>query len=100
MHLFTYKDNKLYAEGVAVEKIAKEVGTPCYIYSHKTLARHYAPFDEAFKTVPHLICYSVKANSNIAVLNTFIKAGSGVDIVSGGEIFRALKAEFNWDGSI
>jgi diaminopimelate decarboxylase len=92
MHFFTYKKNKLYAEGVAVEKIAKEVGTPCYIYSHKTLTRHYTAFDEAFKAVPHLICYSVKANSNIAVLNTFIKQGSGVDIVSGGELFRSLKA--------
>ncbi|HLA51260.1 MAG TPA: diaminopimelate decarboxylase [Thermodesulfobacteriota bacterium] len=92
MHFFTYKGNKFYAEGVSIEKIVKEVGTPCYIYSHKTLIRHYNAFDEAFKTVPHLICYSVKANSNIAVLNTFIKQGSGVDIVSGGELYRALKA--------
>ena len=95
MHFFTYKKNKFYAERVAVEKIAKEVGTPCYIYSHKTLIRHYTAFDEAFKTVPHLICYSVKANSNIAVLNTFIKQGSGVDIVSGGELYRTLKAGAN-----
>lgn len=95
MHFFTYKKNKFYAEGVAVEKIAKEVGTPCYIYSYKTLTRHYTAFDETFKSVPHLICYSVKANSNIAVLNTFIKQGSGVDIVSGGELFRALKAGVN-----
>ncbi|MBI5327139.1 MAG: diaminopimelate decarboxylase [Deltaproteobacteria bacterium] len=95
MHFFTYKKNKFYAEAVSIEKIAKEVGTPCYIYSHKTLTRHYAAFDEAFETVPHLICYSVKANSNISVLNTFIKAGSGVDIVSGGELFRSLKAGAN-----
>lgn len=95
MHFFIYKNNKLYAEGVAVEKIVKEAGTPCYIYSHKTLTRHYIAFDEAFKSVPHLICYSVKANSNIAVLNTFIKQGSGVDIVSGGELYRALKAGAN-----
>ncbi|MEK7689168.1 MAG: diaminopimelate decarboxylase, partial [Deltaproteobacteria bacterium] len=86
---------KFYAEAVAVEKIAREVGTPCYIYSHKTLIRHYTAFDEAFKSVPHLICYSVKANSNIAVLNTFVKQGSGVDIVSGGELYRALKAGAN-----
>ncbi|MEK6599307.1 MAG: diaminopimelate decarboxylase [Deltaproteobacteria bacterium] len=92
MHFFTYKRSKFYAEGVSIEKIAKEVGTPCYIYSHKTLIRHYTAFDEAFKSVPHLICYSVKANSNIAVLNTFVKQGSGVDIVSGGELYRALKA--------
>ncbi|MBI3753472.1 MAG: diaminopimelate decarboxylase [Deltaproteobacteria bacterium] len=95
MHFFTYKKNKFYAEDIAVEKIAKEVGTPCYVYSQKTLTRHYAAFDEAFESVPHLICYSVKANSNIAVLNTFIKQGSGVDIVSGGELFRALKAGAN-----
>lgn len=95
MHFFDYKNNKFYAEGVAVEKIAKAVGTPCYIYSHKTLTRHYHAFDEAFKAVPHLVCYSVKANSNIALLKTFIKEGSGVDIVSGGELFRALKAGAN-----
>lgn len=95
MHFFAYKKNKLYAEGVSIEKIAKEVGTPCYIYSHKTLVRHYNAFDSAFKSVPHLVCYSVKANSNIAVLNTFIKQGSGVDVVSGGELYRALKAGAN-----
>ncbi len=95
MNFFNYKGNKFCAEGVSIEKIAKDVGTPCYIYSHKTLIRHYTAFDEAFKSVPHLICYSVKANSNIAVLNTFIKQGSGVDIVSGGELFRALKAGAN-----
>ena len=84
MHFFDYKGNKLYAEGVSIEKIVKKVGTPCYIYSHKTLTRHYHAFDDAFKNTSHIICYSVKANSNIAVLDTFIKAGSGVDIVSGG----------------
>jgi len=92
MHFFDYKNNKFHAEDVAIEKIAKEAGTPCYIYSHKTLKRRYTAFDEAFKSVPHLICYSVKANSNIAVLNTFVKQGSGFDIVSGGELFRSLKS--------
>jgi diaminopimelate decarboxylase len=92
MHFFNYKGSRFYAEGVPVEKIAKEVGTPCFIYSHRTLVRHYHAFDEAFKNIPHLICYSVKANSNIAVLRIFIEEGSGLDIVSGGELYRALKA--------
>src|SRR3990167_1334154 len=92
MHFFDYKGDKFHAEDVPVEKIAKMAGTPCYIYSHKTLIRHYHAFDEAFASVPHLICYSVKANPNIAILKTFIKEGSGVDIVSGGELYRALKA--------
>lgn len=92
MHFFDYKGKKFYAEGVSVEKIAKECGTPVYIYSHKTLVRHYRAFTEAFSAVPHLICYSVKANSNISVLKTFSDEGSGFDIVSGGELFRALKA--------
>lgn len=92
MHFFDYKGKKFYAEGVSVEKIAGECGTPVYIYSHKTLVRHYRAFTEAFSAVPHLICYSVKANSNISVLKTFSDEGSGFDIVSGGELFRALKA--------
>jgi len=95
MHFFDYKGDKFHAEDTPVEKIAKMAGTPCYIYSHKTLIRHYHAFDEAFASVPHLICYSVKANSNIAILKTFIKEGSGVDIVSGGELYRALKAGVN-----
>lgn len=92
MHFFGYKGKKFYAESVSVEKIAAECGTPVYIYSHKTLVRHYAAFAGAFSSVPHLICYSVKANSNISILKTFADEGSGFDIVSGGELFRALKA--------
>jgi diaminopimelate decarboxylase len=92
MHYFQYKGNSLYAEGVPVSKIAKAVGTPAYIYSLKTLKRHYNAFDEAFKSVDNIICYSVKANSNLSVLSTFAEEGSGFDIVSGGELFRALKA--------
>ena len=92
MHFFDYKGKKFYAEGVSIEKIAAQCGTPVYIYSHKTLVRHYRAFTEAFSAVPHLICYSVKANSNISVLKTFSDEGSGFDIVSGGELFRALKA--------
>jgi len=92
MHFFTYKNKNLYAEGVSIEKIAKKTGTPVYVYSAKTLRRHYNAFTEAFKAVPHLICYSIKANSNIAVLQTFAQEGSGFDIVSAGELYRALKA--------
>jgi len=92
MHFFNYKGNRLYAEDLSVEEIAEEVRTPLYIYSHSTLVRHYHAFDRAFEEVPHLVCYSAKANSNVTILRTLIKEGSGVDIVSGGELFRALKA--------
>ena len=92
MHFFDYRGRSFYAEGVPVDKIIKEVGTPVYIYSQKTLRRHYNAYDEAFAGVPHLICYSIKANSNISILKTFAEEGSGFDIVSGGELFRALKA--------
>jgi diaminopimelate decarboxylase len=92
MHHFQYKGNELYAEGVAVREIAEKVGTPVYIYSHATLERHYRAMDEAFAAVPHTICYSMKANSNLAVLKTFFNLGGGVDIVSGGELYRALAA--------
>jgi diaminopimelate decarboxylase len=77
---------------VAVKRIAQEVGTPAYIYSLATLKRHYQVFDQAFAKVQHIVCFSVKANSNLALLRTFAKQGSGFDIVSGGELFRALKA--------
>jgi diaminopimelate decarboxylase len=92
MHHFQYKGNELYAEEVAVREIAEKVGTPVYIYSHATLERHYRAMDEAFARVPHTICYSMKANSNLAVLKTFFSLGGGVDIVSGGELYRALAA--------
>ncbi|MFQ5665126.1 MAG: diaminopimelate decarboxylase [Candidatus Binatia bacterium] len=92
MHHFQPHNGELYAEGVPLSAIAARVGTPCYVYSLATLRRHYGVFDEAFAAVPHLICFSVKANSNLAVLHTFARAGSGFDIVSGGELFRALKA--------
>lgn len=92
MHHFQYKGNELYAEEVAVKDIVERVGTPVYIYSHATLERHYRAMDEAFASVPHTICYSMKANSNLAVLKTFFTLGGGVDIVSGGELYRALLA--------
>jgi diaminopimelate decarboxylase len=77
---------------VPVKRIAREVGTPAYIYSLATLRRHYRVFDQAFAKVPHIVCFSVKANSNLALLRVFANEGSGFDIVSGGELFRALKA--------
>lgn len=92
MHFFKYRGKTFYAEGVSIAKIAEEVGTPAFIYSDKTFKRHYQAFDKAFKAAPHLVCYSVKANSNLAVLRSFAEEGSGFDIVSGGELFRALKA--------
>ncbi|MFA7060913.1 MAG: hypothetical protein WC156_08860, partial [Pedobacter sp.] len=95
MNHFQYKGNELFAEDVAIKDIAAKVGSPVYIYSHATLERHYKAFDNAFATMPHTICYSVKANSTQSVLKTFIKLGGGVDIVSGGELFRALKAGVN-----
>lgn len=92
MHHFEHKKDNLYAEGVAIKKIAKEVGTPVYIYSKKTLTRHFNAYSDAFDSVPHLICYSVKANSNLTILNTIAREGGGFDIVSKGELFRVIKA--------
>ncbi len=92
MHHFQLRNGELHAEGVPLREIATRVGTPCYVYSLATLRRHYKVFDEAFASVPHLICFSVKANSNLAVLRTFAREGSGFDIVSGGELFRVLRA--------
>ncbi|MCE5243282.1 MAG: diaminopimelate decarboxylase [Syntrophobacteraceae bacterium] len=92
MHHFTYREDELYCEDVPLKELAREVGTPCYVYSHATLRQHFAVFDSAFSNVPHLTCFSVKANSNVAVLNLFGSLGGGVDIVSGGELFRARQA--------
>jgi diaminopimelate decarboxylase len=92
MHHFNYKNNELYAEEVAIKDIAAKVGTPLYIYSHATLERHFKAMDDAFAALPHTICYSMKANSNLAVLKLFASLGGGVDIVSGGELYRALQA--------
>ena len=92
MHYFTYNRGELFCEEVPVREIVSQVGTPVYIYSARTIERHYKVFDESFKDVSHLVCYSVKANSNIAVLNLLQRLGSGADIVSYGELVRALKA--------
>src|SRR6266496_2973738 len=91
MNHFHYRNREMFAEEVPLKRIAQEVGTPAYIYSLATLKRHYKIFDQAFAKVPHIVCFSVKANSNLALLRTFPKEGSGFDIVSGGELFRALK---------
>jgi diaminopimelate decarboxylase len=92
MHFFQHKGGVLYCEEVPIESIAREVETPFYLYSYRTLIRHFQAFDAAFSDLPHLVCYSAKANSSLAVLRTFINLGSGVDVVSGGELFRALRA--------
>jgi len=92
MHNFEYRQGELYCEQVPISQIVKEVGTPCYIYSHATLTRHYRVYESAFKNIPHIIAFAMKANSNLAILRLMAKEGSGVDIVSGGELFRAIKA--------
>lgn len=92
MDYFHYKKNELWCEEIPISRIAEEVGTPFYLYSHRTLLRHFQVFDRAFAEVPHIVCFAAKANSNISILRIFVKEGGGVDIVSGGELFRALKA--------
>jgi diaminopimelate decarboxylase len=92
MNYFEYRQGELYCEDVPISRIAKELGTPCYVYSHATLTRHYRAYDSAFKNIPHVIAFAMKANSNLAILRLMAKEGSGADIVSGGELFRALKA--------
>lgn len=90
MHDFRYKNNELYCEGVRVSDIAKEVSTPFYLYSYKTILDHYRKLERAFRSIKPLICYSMKANSNLAVIRALVKNGSGLDIVSGGELYKAL----------
>jgi len=92
MDYFNYRNNELYAEDVAVQDIIYKYGSPCYIYSRATLERHWKAFDLAFGSQPHLICYAVKANSNIALLNLLARLGSGFDIVSLGELKRVIAA--------
>ncbi len=92
MHHFQYIDNEFFCEDVLVSDVAREVGTPFYLYSHATLLQHFRAFDDSFADVKHLTCFSMKSNSNMAVLRLFGLEGGGVDIVSGGELYRALKA--------
>ena len=92
MDYFNYRNNELFAEDIAVQDIVYKYGSPCYIYSRATLERHYKAFEQAFGAHPHLICYAVKANSNIALLNLLARLGSGFDIVSLGELERVIAA--------
>ena len=92
MEPFTYRNGELYAEGVAAAAIVEELGTPCYIYSRAMVESQWLAFDQAFGGREHLVCYAVKANSNLAILNVLARLGSGFDIVSGGELERVLRA--------
>jgi diaminopimelate decarboxylase len=92
MHDFQYRGNELFCEEVPVRGIAETVGTPLYLYSLNTLENHFRAFQNAFSGIDHLICFSVKANSNISILRIFIRMKGGVDVVSGGELFRSMKA--------
>lgn len=93
MHEFKYRGNELYCEDVRIDKITSSVGTPFYLYSYKTLIDHYRKLADAFKGLNPLICFSMKANSNLAVLRALVKAGAGLDVVSGGELYKALKVD-------
>lgn len=92
MNFFNYVGDELYVEDVPVKRLADEFGTPLYIYSARTLRHHFKVFDDAFGDVKHLICFAMKSNSNLGVLKLFAEMGAGFDIVSGGELFRAIKA--------
>ena len=92
MDHFHYRDGELHVEDVPLSTIAEQYGTPCYVYSRATLERHWHAFNDAFGAHPHLVCFAVKANSNLGVLNTLARLGSGFDIVSGGELERVVAA--------
>lgn len=92
MDHFNYRNGELFAEDVPVSEIAERFGTPAYVYSRATLERHYRAYDDALKGRPHLVCYAVKANSNLAVLNVMARLGAGFDIVSAGELERVIRA--------
>ena len=92
MDHFEYRDGQLFAESVPVAQIAARHGTPCYIYSRATLEHHLLAYENALAGLPHLTCFAVKANSNLAVLNVLARLGAGFDIVSGGELHRVLAA--------
>ncbi len=92
MNCFSYKKGNLYAESVPVARIAKDIGTPFYCYSYNSFIDRFTRFSKAFSTLDPLVCFSVKSNSNLAVLKSLVKKGAGLDIVSGGELYRGLKA--------
>lgn len=95
MHHFHYKKNELFCEEVSLKEIARKVGTPSYVYSQATLTRHFNAYMDPLKGHDHLVCFSVKANSNLSILRLLARLGAGFDIVSGGELFRVLKAGGN-----
>ena len=90
--MFSYQQNTLYCEQVALAEIAHAAGTPCYVYSSQSILDAYQAYDRAFADLPHTVCFAVKANSTLAILSLLAKAGSGFDIVSGGELYRVLQA--------
>lgn len=92
MHEFQYRNKELHCEQVPVSAVADAVGTPFYLYSHRTLLNHYRAYDTAFSFIPHIIAYAVKANANLSILKLFAREGSGADIVSAGELYKTLKA--------
>src|ERR1700690_2063352 len=92
MHYFDYRNDELYAEDVPLRELAHRYGTPFYVYSARTLRRHFRVFDEAFAGTDHLFCYAMKALSNLSILKLFASMGSGFDIVSVGEMMRCLRA--------
>ena len=92
MHYFGYKGSKFYCEGVSIESLVKKYGSPLYIYSQRTITEHYQKLDRAMAPVDHLICFAMKSNSNMGVLRTISGLGGGFDIVSGGELQRAMAA--------
>ena len=90
--MFSYSENSLYCEGVALDDIARRAGTPCYVYSSQSVLENFRAYDEALGDLPHMVCYAVKANGSLGILSLLAKAGAGFDIVSGGELYRVLKA--------
>ncbi len=89
---FSYRDRTLHCENVALADIARRAGTPCYVYSSAAIRTRFHEYDQAFGATPHLVCYAVKANSNLSVLRLLAEAGAGFDIVSAGELFRVIRA--------
>jgi diaminopimelate decarboxylase len=89
---FKYQKNSLYVEGISLQNLASQLGTPLYVYSGQKIISQFKRFDQAFGSFPHTLCYAMKANSNLAVLRLLSREGAGADILSGGELFRALKA--------
>src|SRR5436305_1670667 len=90
--MFAYSQNDYYCEQVALADLAQQAGTPAYVYSATAILNNYRAYAEAFGDLPHTVCYAVKANSSLGVLSLLARAGAGFDIVSGGELFRVLKA--------